>query len=159
MGGTQLPETARTQRLYLRPFRLDDAASVFGYASDLDVTRYMEWPTHANVSESATFIRLAQQDSGTTVDRTWAVVLRSTSELIGAASCHPNGHRATFGYVLAKHVWGNGYATEAASAIVALLERNSSIARIWATCDVESSFCACVREGRSCSRRYTHPVV
>jgi ribosomal-protein-alanine N-acetyltransferase len=74
------------------------------------------------VSDSRAFIELVERDALRTGELAWAIVLHETSELIGAASCHPDGHKASFGYVLAKHAWGKGLATEAASEIVGWLE-------------------------------------
>jgi len=152
MNAVQPPATMRTKRLQLRPFHKDDAPAVFRYASDPRVTRYMEWPTHRTISDSRAFIELVERDASEAGERTWALVLHDTSELIGAASCHPEGHRASFGYALAQHAWGKGFATEAASEIVGWLEGHTPIVRIWATCDVDNAASARVLEKAGLAR-------
>ena len=42
--------TLETERLILRPFRKEDAESVFNnYASDDEVTKYVTWCTHESI--------------------------------------------------------------------------------------------------------------
>jgi len=49
-----LPDLVRTTRLTLRRPRLSDARAVFEeYASDPEVTRYMDWPTHLSIGDAA----------------------------------------------------------------------------------------------------------
>lgn len=39
-----------TDRLLLRPFKIEDAEDVFNnWASDDEVTKYLTWPTHSSV--------------------------------------------------------------------------------------------------------------
>ena len=48
--GTQ---TIKTQRLVLRRFRAEDAGAMFAnWASDDEVTKYLTWPTHSDLSVS-----------------------------------------------------------------------------------------------------------
>ena len=48
------------------------------------------------------------------------------------------GHRADFGYVLARAYWGNGFMPEAIVALVDITLRPPTIYRMEATCDVEN---------------------
>jgi hypothetical protein len=48
-----------------------------------------------------------------------------------------NGHRANFGYVLARPYWGNGFMPEAIAAIVKITLEPPTIYRMEATCDEE----------------------
>ena len=46
-AGTQI---LKTKRLVLRPLSLDDAQAMYdNWASDPQVTRFMNWPTHENI--------------------------------------------------------------------------------------------------------------
>ena len=46
-----------TKRLILRRFTLDDAEAMFNnWASDPEVTKYLTWPTHTDISVSKTVI-------------------------------------------------------------------------------------------------------
>ena len=51
------PREFRTQRLILRPPRMEDAPAIFqSYASDPEVTRYLTWPPYENVEDLEAFL-------------------------------------------------------------------------------------------------------
>ena len=50
------PEVITTDSLVLRRPALADAAEVYAYAHDPEVTRYLVWPTHTAMRESIAFI-------------------------------------------------------------------------------------------------------
>jgi len=56
----QAPEILMTERLVLRRPTLSDAADIYAYAHDPEVTRYMVWPTHADMSESTAFLETCE---------------------------------------------------------------------------------------------------
>ena len=45
------PEVTTTERLTLRRPTLTDAADVYAYAHDPEVTRYMVWPIHKETAK------------------------------------------------------------------------------------------------------------
>lgn len=45
-----------TDRLVLRPLRMEDAESVFEYACDPEVTTYVTWDAHKTINDSRTYI-------------------------------------------------------------------------------------------------------
>lgn len=46
-----------TDRLILRPFKIEDAEDVFNnWASDDEVTKYLTWPTHSGVEMSRSYM-------------------------------------------------------------------------------------------------------
>src|SRR4029077_3851095 len=47
-------------------------------------------------------------------------------------------HAADIGYVLSRNLWGGGYMTEAANAVVEWAINLSSVYRVWAVCDCEN---------------------
>ncbi len=151
----RLPAAFSTERLSMRPFEFDDADSVYAYASDPSVTKFMEWPTHKDVNDSLAYIEAVKKDADPDSEMTWAITLAATNQLIGAASCRPDGHQASFGYIIARPCWGQGFATEVARRIVALLEANPTIRRVWATCDVENAGSAKVLENAGLVREGT----
>jgi ribosomal-protein-alanine N-acetyltransferase len=139
-----------TDRLVIRPFVLDDATvfrrlleEAFGHGSygTEDTTRVLlEYNVIADKAHDA----LHQTPYG---DR--AIVLKSSGTLIGAvgfAPClAPFGRLSSFGgtphrtsevglfWALFPNHWGNGYATEAARAMVAYAFNELKLARIVAT--------------------------
>lgn len=62
-----------TKRLRLRPLLLSDAPSVFAYASDDRVTKYMDWSTHTEISEAEAFIQTAIEERKSGNEYTWGI--------------------------------------------------------------------------------------
>ena len=44
--------TLKTDRLLLRKLSIADAADIFEYASDSEVTKYTSWATHQAIADS-----------------------------------------------------------------------------------------------------------
>ena len=86
-----------TERILLRPWRDDDAASLFKYASDPEVGPRAGWPPHKSVEESLEIIHTVFHN-----DTNWAIELKATGEAIGA-----------IGYWVGKPYWNQGICTEA----------------------------------------------
>jgi [ribosomal protein S5]-alanine N-acetyltransferase len=63
-----------------------------------------------------------------------AIVLKDTGRLCGGIGLHPNEQhrRAELGYWIGVPYWGNGYATEAAQAVVGYGFENMKLQRIFA---------------------------
>lgn len=107
-----------TSRLILRRWADEDAESLFRYAKDPAVGPAAGWPPHTSVKNSLEIIRTVFSEP-----ETYAIVLKSTAEPIGAigivsdANRYPEGE-AEIGYWMGKTHWGNGYMTEAAKALV-----------------------------------------
>jgi len=134
-----ISKTIETDRLRLRFPTLDDAEEIFlKYAQDQEVTKYLVWPPHSSIRQTKEFIQscLQRMENGDAFPR--VLEIKSTSELIGMIDLRINGHRADFGYVIAREYWGNGYATEALKTVVGLALSQEIIFRVWAVCDVEN---------------------
>ncbi|MCC5827802.1 MAG: GNAT family N-acetyltransferase [Phycisphaeraceae bacterium] len=106
-----------TQRLHLRPFRLDDADDVFRYASNPNVARWVTWETHKSRADAVRFIDMVL--SRPTDDHTWAIRVDSESRVVGAIdfACIKPGV-ADIHYVLAEEFWGQGLMTQAARVVL-----------------------------------------
>ena len=140
------PESFTSTRLHMRRFVSEDAASVYRYASDPEVTRLMDWETHIDISTSENFIETAGTEWNLGSQHQWAITRRDTEQLIGAVACGKISHRVSVGYVLAKSAWSMGFATEAAGTLIQQIELMPVVARIWATCDTENLASAKVLE-------------
>lgn len=102
-------------RLQLRKISMDDAAEMFAYLSDEEVSRYIGWKlmhtledTHAHIGTL-----LAREEAGTHLYA--SVVLKATGTVIGNAMLFnmvAGEGRAEIGYVFHKAYWGQGYGTE-----------------------------------------------
>jgi ribosomal-protein-alanine N-acetyltransferase len=139
-------DTLMTERIVLRRPVVTDAMAVYEYASDSDVTRFMDWPTHQNLRDALNFLRrsIANWEDG--IECTWAVTLKPEDHAVGIVSCRVQGHAASIGYVLNRRYWGQGYATEAASTVVSSVFSLSPVCRVWATCDADNLASARVLE-------------
>jgi RimJ/RimL family protein N-acetyltransferase len=136
-----------TPRLYLRAFRRADHAAVHAYASDPLVCRYMDWGPNT-IEDTTAFLDavLYRKARG---EFPLAIVERADRELIGAVELRvtsTSSRRGEMGYVLARARWGQGYATEAAAAVLAFGFERLGLHKVSATCDPENVASARVLE-------------
>jgi RimJ/RimL family protein N-acetyltransferase len=127
-----------TDRLVLREFVEDDWPAVLAYQSNPLYLRYYEWTerTPEGVREFVQMF-LAQQQEVPRRKFQLAVTLKTTGELIGNCGIRmrsADAHEADIGYELDPRHWGQGYATEAARAIVTLGFTHFRLHRIWSWC-------------------------
>ena len=129
----------RTPRLLLRDYVYDDWTAVHRYGSDPEVMRWLALPPNTE-AVTRTFMERcmqAQQDEPRTTFEL-AVTLAASGELIGGCRVGmvtPRRREASIGYAFRRDQWGNGYATEAASALLRLGFEQLGAHRIFATCD------------------------
>ena len=143
-----------TSRLRLREFVASDWTAVRRYQSDPRYLRYYPW-TSRSEAEARAFVDTLIRQQGD-VPRTkfqLAISLRAAHPdgdlLIGNCGIRKGSADATegdIGYELAPWHWGQGYATEAARAIVAFGFNTLGLHRIWATCVAENTASAHVLE-------------
>ena len=153
-----------TERLVLRPPRMEDAAVVLeSYAHDEEATRYLTFTPNQTLAETQEFMRarLRKMEQGEALS--WAITRRGEDRLIGMIELRPHGFKADFGYVLARPFWGQGLMTEALRAVLDFAFSLPGIYRVWAICDVDNVGSARVMEKAGLSfegilRRYAmHP--
>ncbi len=134
-----IPEMIVTERLALHRFRYEDSAEIFyTYASKPEATKFMAWPTHQSIDNTREFLTYAISSWGYGKDYSFAIRLKTTNRMIGSCGMlHENG-KIQFGYVLSPTHWDNGYATEAATAMLAQLKDQTGIFRIGSFADVEN---------------------
>ena len=108
----------QTERLVLRVFDPTDALDVFAYAKNPKVALMAGWPTHQSLEESRAAVQhcIAQGE-------TWAIVEKKGGRVIGSIGLHEDTRREAENarklvYALGESWWGQGYATEAADAIL-----------------------------------------
>ena len=131
------PEKVTTARLVLRRPMADDAVAVFeSYGNDPVVARFMGWRPQG-LEGVRTFLRRCDAGWADGSTYPWAIMLGG-DRLIGMIEVRVVGHRAEIGYALAQAAWGQGYATEAARAVVELALTLPGVRRVWAFHDVEN---------------------
>lgn len=113
--------TLNTKRLILRPFRLDDAPAVHELASAREVAATTLTIPHPYPDGAAErWIRSHTEDCVLGSSAVFAIERLEGAVLVGAIGLSLNReHRhAELGYWIGVPHWGNGYATEAAFAIL-----------------------------------------
>lgn len=116
-----------TERLILRPLTTDDAEAEFVWVSDPIVNRYMPYNLYTNVADVVKWLEFA---STTEDELHFGFVRKEDGLLIGAGSIGPNDKGDgswAFGYNLRRDVWNQGYATEAAKAMIDLARREYGV--------------------------------
>ena len=113
-----------TERILFRPWRDDDAETLYRYASDPEVGPRAGWPPHKSVEESLEIIRTIFHS-----DHIWAIVLKNaggdacvhSGEPIGCMGYMVHGESninigendAEVGYWVARPYWNRGICSEA----------------------------------------------
>lgn len=127
------PERIETERLVLRKPRRDDAEAIFSrYASDPEVARYMGFPLHKSLDATTGFLERNDAEWARTGAGAYIVEARASGAFLGGTGLHvETAFRAATGYVLARDAWGQGYATEALTALASLV-RELGVVRLYA---------------------------
>lgn len=139
-----------TPRLLLREFSPEDLDQVDEYASDPEVVKHVVWGPNSR-EETLAFLGRTK-DAGKVdprVDFDLAVVLKNGERLIGGGGISISSfesRRANIGYVFNRRFWGQGFATEAAEALLGFGFDSLKMHRIVATCDAENRGSARVLE-------------
>ena len=107
--------TIETERLLLRPFRLEDAPDLFEWVSDPIVNRYMPYALYTDLAQARDWIAHISE-----ADNEFAFQLKDGGKVIGGGSIDLNDECEAYelGYNLNRAYWGKGYATEAAKALI-----------------------------------------
>ena len=79
-----------TQRLLLRPWKESDAEALFAYAHTPNVGPAAGWKPHGSIEETRAILKSFMEE-----DETWAVVLRSNSQLLGSFGLHRDAMRGS----------------------------------------------------------------
>ncbi len=111
-----------TERLVLRRFCLNDAQAMFdNWASDPDVTEFLRWPAHTDISISQAvledWVKSYQYDDF----YQWAIVPKDLGKpigCIGVVERNDDIKMVHIGYAIGKRWWHNGYTSEALAALI-----------------------------------------
>ncbi len=138
--GTQYIET---ERLILRRFELSDAQAMFdNWASDDEVTKYLTWPTHADVSVTEGILGQWVPQYEKDDYYNWAIVLKEHgSQPIGninVAHWSEDREAPEIGYCMGRRWWHQGIMTEALAAVLDFLFDRVGVEQITALHDTNN---------------------
>lgn len=130
----------KTKRLVLKPLGMKYIDSVHEYASDPENTRYMLYLPNSTYEETKAFL--------TYVDEAWehedeptyecALLLGDEQKHIGAVSLTVENGVGELGWILNKRYWGQGYMSEAATALLDFAVKDLGIRHFVAHCDADN---------------------
>ena len=118
-------KTIETDRLILRKFIPEDVGPAFqNWCSDDQVTKFLTWPTHKDVSVTEKVINdwISRYEDNTFYQ--WAIVYKEIGEPIGSISVVEIDEKAKkvhVGYCIGRKWWHQGITSEAFAAIIPFL--------------------------------------
>lgn len=131
-----------TPRLILREVTANDFDDIHDYATDPEVVRYMFWgPNTRRVTRSVLAGWLRDQRRWPRAVVNMAAQHKADGRMIGAvrfAIVDPPRLTCDFGYSFNRAYWNQGFATEAAGALIDLAFGRLGMRRVFATCDARN---------------------
>jgi RimJ/RimL family protein N-acetyltransferase len=141
--------TLHTSRLQLRPFKDSDANALYALHSNVHVLRYWDSPPWSDRRRAERFIATCQQIAEEGTGARLAVDRLSDGVFIGWCSLtrwNPDYRSASMGYCFEYAAWGQGYATEAARALLQWAFDTLDLNRVQAETDTRNAASARVLE-------------
>ena len=141
--------TLHTGRLLLRPVTGADADALFAMHSSAHVLRYWDAPPWNERTRAERFITASQRMADDGSGARLAIDRVSDRTFIGWCSLtrwNPDYRSASMGYCLSDAAWGNGYATEAADAVLQWAFATLDLNRVQAETDTRNTASARVLE-------------
>jgi RimJ/RimL family protein N-acetyltransferase len=118
-----VPLPLATERLVIRPYRAGDSTALHEVFGSPEVMKWTPSPPSKDLAETGE--RLARAMAFTARQAAgfglWALELKESAEFLGQVGLFPvegKGPEVEVAYELAPRVWGHGYATEAARALI-----------------------------------------
>jgi RimJ/RimL family protein N-acetyltransferase len=128
-----------TERMLLRRFDEGDADALFALDGDPEVMRFLSGgaPTPRTVIEREILPRFMRYDERRPGFGRWAAIERRGGDFLGWFGFYPPDEarpdEVELGYRLRRAVWGQGYATEGARALIRKGFRDLGVRRVSAT--------------------------
>jgi RimJ/RimL family protein N-acetyltransferase len=129
-----------TERLLIREFKHTDFESVHEYSGNPQVTKYIPFEPNS-IQNAKAFLKqaIAKQTNPDRTDYELAVELTKESKVIGGCRINKEtSSEAHLGFMLNQKYWGQGYATEAAFALVDFGFNELGVHRIYANCFLDN---------------------
>lgn len=134
--GTQI---IHTERLVLRQFVYEDSVKVFdNWASDDEVTKYMNWATRKSIEEAEVAVQGWVSCYTKNNFYNWAIVTKKDNNPIGFIAvifCDEKTGTVELGYCIGKKWWHRGIMAEALKAVIDFMFEEVGVQRIQAKHD------------------------
>ena len=131
----------KTKRLTLRPVQLGDEKEIHEYAGDKEITM-MFWLPNDTFEETVEFVKRNAADWNSPDQLDYEFVIVYQGKIIGGCDCdlsHSEDHSyATLGWIINKNYRNQGFASEAAAALLDFAFTNLSINKVYAQCDCKN---------------------
>ena len=127
-----------TAHLLLRPLDISDLETAYPYSCDAEVTRYMMFYPHYAKKETEEFLKNVTADWQREKPEGYEFAVILGEKHIGSVSIYVLDEERKTGelaWMLAKPYQGQGYATEAARALLEYAAKNLGMTKIIAQCD------------------------
>lgn len=124
-----------TERLIIRPTNTNDVSKIHEMLSDEETMKYFVEGVYSK-QKVFEFINRNQKET-----HHFTILLKSSNRIVGKLSYNPWFMKRTkeIGWIIFKTAEGNGYATEAARAIIQFAFEKEKIHRLIATCQPENT--------------------
>jgi len=126
--------TLETERLILRQFTPEDAEVMFNnWANDAEVTKYLTWPPHSDISVSKAVIDSWMKLYENLNHYSWTIVLKETDEPIGSIAAverRDDIKMVHIGYCIGQKWWRSGYTSEALAELIRFFFEDVGVNRI-----------------------------
>jgi len=145
------PPTLETDRLYLRPLKLEDAEAIFSYAKNPKVSEFTLWEPHKSIHDSLDYIKdYAFHYYRTGVPEPLGITLKENPDLIiGTVGCFwvsKNAKSMELAYAIGEEHWGKSLIAEASEVVMDYCFNEFKLKRIQARCKTENKASARVME-------------
>lgn len=150
--------TLRTARLLLRPFTPADTDAIFALQSNAHVLRYWDSPPWTERARAERFVAVCRQMEAEGTGARLAIERAADAAFIGwccMMNWNPDYRSATMGYCLSDAAWGQGFATEAAGALLQWAFDTLDLNRMQAETDTRNAASARVLEKLGFTREGT----
>ena len=126
-----------TQRLVLRPWKETDAEALYELARDPQIGPSAGWRPHVSKANSLKVLREVLIKPGE-----YAIIEKTTGAIIGSIGVIPSQRSIigglqeedlTIGFWIGRDRWDQGFATEAAGAVLNEAFSDSKISNVWAS--------------------------
>ena len=130
-----------TERLILRKFTYDDLNDISEYASNPEITKYVQWEAHRSKTETLEFLNIVVEMYIKHRPAPWGIELKEEKKIIGTigfTKFFPEDFGCEIGYTLSQSYWNRGIMTEALKKVLAYGFEVLDLNYIIAHCIVEN---------------------